>query len=175
MKFLILFLIFSINIVASDGWYLHSNWGYMHSINSVLSVHSTDGDIVHKSEWESKAFKDSPYYTARIEHWNGDQVAGIEWVHHKIYLKNNPSTITDLSISDGYNMLFYNRGIRSDNLIHKWGLGIIMAHPDVTLQGRSRFWNDGGISGAYFAGFAAQYSVETWFLRNSTSCLFIGR
>ena len=28
---------------------------------------------------------------------------------------------------------------------------------------RSRFWNDGGISGAYFAGFATQYSLEKWF------------
>ena len=163
MRTLIIFLLLSLNLIAQNGWYLHSNWGYMHRFNSVLAIHSTDGDIVHKASWESKAFEDSPYYTLRVENWKGNKVSGLEWVHHKIYLKNNPSTIQDLSISDGYNMLFYNIGKRMNDLIYKWGVGVVIAHPDVTLTGRSRFWNDGGISGAYFAGFATQYSLEKWF------------
>ena len=39
----------------------------------------------------------------------------------------------------------------------------MLAHPDVTLQGRDRFWNDGGISGVYLSGLAIQHSLETWF------------
>ena len=105
MKLLILLLMTTISIFSANGWYLHSNWGYMHSMDSVLSVHSTDGDIVHRASWESKAFKDSPYYTLRLEQWDGDNVSGFEWVHHKIYLKNNPTTIDNLSVSDGYNIL----------------------------------------------------------------------
>ena len=91
------------------------------------------------------------------------KVSGWEWVHYKMYLDNNPSTIDDLSISDGYNLLFYNIGRRLDNnWVAKLGAGIIIAHPDVTLNGRDRFWNDGGISGAYFSGFAVQASIEKW-------------
>ena len=164
MRYLVLFLLLTVKVMAFDsGWYLFSTWGYMHSINSVMAVNSTSGDIVHRAQWESKAFEDSPYYTLRIENWQDNNVSGIEWVHHKIYLKNNPSTIEDFSISDGYNMLFYNVGKRNDGIIRKWGAGIVVAHPDVTLTGRDRFWNDGGISGAYFAGFAVQHSIETWF------------
>ena len=161
----ILLACFIMNTFATgtDGWMLHSNWGFNHAFDSVLSVNTTDKDIVHQARWDGKSFIDSPYYTIRIEHWSGDKVSGWEWVHYKMYLDNNPSDIQSFSISDGYNMLFYNIGHRSKtNWIRKVGAGIIMAHPDVTLLNRERFWNKGGLSGAYLAGVAVQTSLETW-------------
>ena len=167
MRYLLLLLTFTIQVLSSDGIYLHSNWGYMHSLNSVMAVNSTDGDIVHKARWKSKAFEDSPYYTIRIDDWSGNKVRGIEWIHHKIYLANNPAGITNFSISDGYNLLMFNLGKRSNGIIRRWGAGLIFAHVDMTLQGRDRFWNDGGISGAYLSGLAIQHAIETWVYETS--------
>ena len=104
-----------------------------------MAVNSTDGDIVHKARWKSKAFEDSPYYTIRIDDWSGNKVRGIEWIHHKIYLANNPAGITNFSISDGYNLLMFNLGKRSNGIIRRWGAGLIFAHVDMTLQGRDPF------------------------------------
>ena len=81
--------IFNIPSLAADGWYLHSNWGLNYSMDSVLSVNSDDGDIVHKAAWDGKSLEDSPYYTARVEKWRGDRVSGWEWVHYKMYLDKN--------------------------------------------------------------------------------------
>ena len=157
------FVIFNI-ISASDGLYLHSNWGYNYSFDSVLSVNTNDGDMVHKAKWEGKSFKDSPYYTIRLDRWANESTFGIEWVHYKMYLKNPPAGIENLSVSDGYNILFFNVGRRTTNdFIMRIGGGIIVAHPDVTLTGKERFWNKGGISGAYISGLALQLSLERWF------------
>ena len=133
-------------------------------MNSVMSVNSDDGDIVHSARWSGRPFVDTSYYTIRIENWAGNKVSGVELVHHKMYLLNNPTGIDNFSISDGYNMIFYNVGKRNeDNLISKFGIGIIWAHPDITLTGRDRFWNSGGVSGFYFSGVALQASLERWF------------
>jgi len=161
--FLCLCLFSSKLIGATDGIYFHSNWGFNYAMNSVLSIKNNDGDIVHKASWEGRSFIDSPYYTVRLDNWNDKSTVGIEWVHYKMYLKNPPSGIDNLSISDGYNILFFNIGKRNKrNIIQRVGAGIIVAHPDVTLTGRERFWNKGGISGAYISGLAIQASFERW-------------
>lgn len=158
-----LILFISTLTTAEDGLYLHSNWGYNYAFDSVLSIHSSDGDIVHKASWDGKSFTDSPYYTIRLDQWQNETSVGLEWVHYKMYLDNPPAGIDKLSISDGYNILFLNYGKKlRDNVVSKVGAGIIVAHPDVSLSGRERFWNKGGISGAYFAGFAMQLSIERW-------------
>ena len=93
---------------ASDGWYLHSNWGLSNSMNSTLSINrDSNSDIVHNAKWKAKSFSDSWYYTVKLEKWLGDKARGIEWVHHKIYLANTPLGLDEFSLSDGYNMLFY--------------------------------------------------------------------
>ena len=164
LQLLISLLVLFFNIIsASNGLCLHSNWGYSYAFDSVLSSNSNDVDIVHKASWEGKSFEDSPYYTIRLDRWSDNSTFGIEWVHYKMYLKNPPAGIENLSVSDGYNILFFNLGRRTTNdFIMRLGTGIIVAHPDVTLTGKERFWNDGGISGAYISGLALQLSLEKW-------------
>ena len=148
----------------TDGWYIHSHWGFSNSLPSVMSIHTRERDVVHNAKWKGKSFEDSWYYNVKIEKWTKQNVRGWEWVHHKMYLANTTSFIKSYSISDGYNMLFYNFGKQHNNgLISKIGLGIVIGHPDITLEGKERFFLDGGVGGQYFAGFAAQYSIQSWF------------
>ncbi len=77
-----------------------------------------------------------------------------------MYLNNTTNNIRSFSISDGYNLLLYNIGKQHQNgTISKIGIRIIIAHPDIIINDRERFWMDGDIGGAYFAGFAGQYST----------------
>ena len=91
-----LILFISTLTTAEDGLYLHSNWGYNYAFDSVLSIHSSDGDIVHKASWDGKSFTDSPYYTIRLDQWQNETSVGLEWVHYKMYLDNPPAGIDKL-------------------------------------------------------------------------------
>ena len=125
-------------IVPKDGWYFHSHWGIIQNMDSVIAIHSTDGDYVHKAKWIEKSFDDSWYYNIKVEKWSNQTVKGLEWVHHKMYLANTNANIKSLSVSDGYNMLFFNVGKQHKNgNISKFGVGLIVAHPDVELNDRA--------------------------------------
>ena len=158
------FVVFQNKGFASDGWYFHSNWGLSNSMNSTLSIKRDNSPhIVHNAKWKAKSFSDSWYYTVKLEKWLGDKARGIEWVHHKIYLANPPAGLDEFSISDGYNMLFYNFARKTKrNRISRLGLGLVFGHPDVTFTGAERFYMKGGAGGSYLAGVAAQVSLEKW-------------
>lgn len=150
-------------LIPQDGWYLHSHWGASNSVPSVMSIKTNETNVVHNARWNGRSFQDSWYYNVKFEKWTNQRVRGWEWVHHKMYLANLTPFIQEYSISDGYNMAFYNIGKQHENgLITKIGFGIVIGHPDITLQGRERFFLKGGVGGQYFAGFAAQYSIQKW-------------
>lgn len=161
--FLLVFGSFS-TASAVDGWHFTSFWGGSESFNSNLKVHlNGDEDYDFNADWEGKSLTDSWYYSLRFEKWVGNRARGFEYLHHKIYLKNRPEGIKHFSISDGFNMAFYNWARRRDNgWITRFGIGPVLAHMDVQIEGRDRFYMDGGIGGSYLAGFGMQFSGEKW-------------
>ena len=162
LVFIFIVLFFPSATIAEDGWYLQSHWGFSNSIHSSLAIKRNDKPgIVHTAKWKGKSFKDSWYYTVKVDHWKGDRSHGIEWIHHKAYLANPPEQIEHFSISDGYNLLMFNRGSRwSNGLINRIGAGLVFGHPDMKFRDEERFYMKGGIGGNYLAGVAAQYSIE---------------
>lgn len=147
-----------------DGWHVEYFWGFSESMSTSLLIHREgESDIGLSATYRGNSFGDSWYYALRFENWTGGEASGIEWVHHKIYLVNNPDKIKDFSVSDGYNLLYFNRAFRLENrLILRGGIGMVFAHPDVTLEGRNRFWMDGGVGGAYLAGASTQFTIGSW-------------
>jgi len=150
---------------SDSGTYLSSSLGWSESLNSNLNLYLADqSDIKHDAEWNGNSFKDSLYYSIRVEKWNEGKGRGIEWVHHKIYLDNTTDTIEDFSISDGFNLLLYNWAQKNKtyDFIQRIGIGLVFAHVDVTLSGRERFYMDGGLGGSYISGITSQLSIEKW-------------
>ena len=101
-----------------------------------------------------------------MKKWRNNRGRGLEWIHHKIYLASDVPRVNDFSISDGFNMLFYN-WVRPFPLLsapsyYRLGLGLVFAHMDVSIEGRETFYMKGGIQGSYLAGVAAQLSVDKW-------------
>lgn len=106
-------------------------------------------------EWETRPFGDAKYYSLRIR-WGGHE---IEFIHDKVYLAEDTPNIQDFSISDGYNFLLYNVPEKWGPVEVRIGMGIIIAHPEGTVDGYnigslgSPSWRVGGLGGQLAAGY----------------------
>jgi len=150
----------SADTAYNNGWTFNSFLGGSISLPSHLTINRVnEPNINTEAHWRGRPFEDSWYYAVRVDKWKNGKSKGIEWVHHKAYYSGDHPEIEDLSISDGFNLLYFNFGhVKKGFTIHK-GVGLVFGNPDVTLQGRDRFWNDGGIGGTYLSGITAQYAL----------------
>jgi hypothetical protein len=161
--FLMMTLVTSANADTAyqKGWTFNSFLGGSASLPSHLTINRVDEPNINtEAHWKGRPFEDSFYYAVRFDRWKNGKARGLEWVHHKAYYHGDRPEIIDLSISDGYNLLYYNWGsVYKGFTVHK-GLGLVFGNPDVTLEGRERFWNDGGFNGTFFSGVTAQYAIS---------------
>lgn len=106
-------------------------------------------------KWETRPFSDAKYFSVRIR-WEGHE---IEFLHDKVYLAEDTAGIKDFSISDGYNFLLYNLPKEVGPLEVRLGLGIVVAHPEGTIDGKnigslgSPSWRVGGLGGQLAVGY----------------------
>jgi hypothetical protein len=144
----------------NDGFHLSTMMGCSYSGSSPLIVKFKDRESLNMSaKYNNRCFTDSHWWSARLENWTNKTAWGVELIHHKIYLANTNSVIEDLSVSDGYNLLFFNLAKQVNNTNYRVGFGVVYAHMDVTIAGRERFIRK-GFKGHYLTGPAFQLSIE---------------
>lgn len=98
------------------------------------------------ADYETRPFEDAPYYGYRISRQNKKHAWEVEFLHHKIYLTNNPPEIQHFEVSHGYNMLFLNHAwIFGSNYIRA-GAGPVISHAESEIRGLG-FASDYEISG----------------------------
>lgn len=155
--FLISGSIFSEN---QDGWHLSTFMGGSMSLPNRLTIKLEDlPDQSINAVYQNKSFSDSHWWIFRLEDWHGENGQGFELIHHKVYLANTNDIVTYLSISDGYNLLYYNFGKRYGDDRFRLGLGVAYAHPDVQIAGRPLFFQK-GLTGFYLGGPTIQFNYE---------------
>ena len=123
--------------------------GSAYNFISDITIHSQvqGGQDLHLSSQPSTYGLKSPqYYSLRVRHRNKE----FELIHHKLYFeKNLPTELNHFEITDGYNMLMLNIleplnfQKYAELLSIRFGLGVVVAHPDVTINGK-RFYQMGG-------------------------------
>ena len=114
-------------------------------------------------------FKSPQYYSIRIRKSNKE----LELIHHKLYFENNlPDNITDFEFTDGYNLLLMNFSYPLsiykyvDIFSLRFGLGTVVVHPDVTINGIKYYKKGGGLiptlwkSGYQMGGISSQISFN---------------
>jgi hypothetical protein len=120
---------------------------------------------VQNTRFEGRDLEWFPYYTARL--WYGSTVGWryeLELIHQKLYLSGsgeNGEILDHFQSSDGFNYLLFNLAYAVDvgvRLVPRFGLGVIIAHPETTVRGRS-LGTDGDPSGYQFSGWGAQVAV----------------
>lgn len=173
-RFLIIGLIFfsATSVFADtnseDGWYMSTFMGGSMSMPNYLRI-NLDGlpDQKINATYKNRNFDDSHWWAFRTEKWTGDTSRGFELVHHKIYLANTNDIVQDFSISDGYNLIYYNWGKKKGKNRFRFGAGIVSGHTDITLQGRERFHTKGP-KGHFITGPTIQFDYERWLYETKT-------
>ena len=120
---------------------------YNFSTDITIDSQIPDGqNFKFSSKPSTYGFKSPQYYSLRFRF----QKKELELIHHKLYFEDSlPGEVSHFEITDGYNMLMINilspinRDKSPDIFSFRFGLGTVIAHPDVTVNG-NRFYQTGG-------------------------------
>ena len=159
---IVLILVSFLSVPASSAnWILEGFLGTAWNLPTSLTiVQEGYPKITLTAHYEEKTFEGSPYYTLRIGRWSKNRAWELELVHHKIFLDNPPAEVQRFSISNGFNILTINRAWDTGKFIWRFGIGLVVTHPESTVRGRS-FDESKGIfgQGFYISGAAIQGAV----------------
>lgn len=165
------------NHVLKDGWELAFYLGTAYSKDETLTI-KQDGyqDITFDASFATKPFDSPPYYGIRLGKWNEGHALEIEHIHHKLYVDELPADVQHFEITDGYNLFLFNSAwqLKKVDLIARAGLGVVIAHPQITVRNMTNYNPGGGAipmiwdsdSGYQWAGPAIQASLEKEFRLN---------
>lgn len=132
------------------------------SLPSPLKIHQAgEPDLDFTAHWATRPFAAAPYYAYRLGRWRGDDGWELEELHHKVYLRNRPPEVQRFEVSHGYNLVSLDRARRRRGAIVRAGVGVVIAHTENTVRGRT-VSGGGGLFGRgyHLAGAMAQLGVE---------------
>lgn len=146
--------------------------GYSFNKDYDVTIDKDDGSSTTiKSDYDTKPTKFPPFYSIRYGYWNNNSAWEVEHIHHKIYLDTLPSDVQHFEITDGYNLFTINRAWNIDDTIYRVGLGTVITHPQITVDGVETYtkggqaipkiWSDGYHWSGYsmLAGVQKRYYV----------------
>jgi len=143
---------------AGKRWDVELFGGSAYNFRTNLKIEQAgQPDIDFRARYETKPFTEAPYYVWRVGKWSDDHGWELEWIHHKIYLDNNPPDVQNFEVSHGYNMFVVNRAQRHGDVIYRYGVGPVIAHTESTIRGLE---HDTGYD---LAGAALQIAAERRF------------
>lgn len=120
--------------------------------------------------FDTNPFKSPLYYDLRVSKWKDNSAWEIELIHHKIYAKkgdlNTSNTeVSKFEITDGYNLLYGNYAQEvSPGNIARFGVGLVIPHPDVIINGERSHgpYQLGGV--AFQAGIEHEFPINDSFI-----------
>jgi len=173
---LLIGLVLSTNAGAAEYRFeMHMGTSY-HAPQDLTIKQDGQPDIEFKADFETNPLKSPQYYNIRLGVWDDRGLRGweVEHIHDKMYVEDGlPSEVQLFEVTDGYNLFFVNRAWRLkqiygvDGLQFRLGLGPVVAHPEITVRGKTNFKRGGGAfpccSGYQLAGVAGQVGVQKIF------------
>jgi hypothetical protein len=145
---------------AAAEFFLGTAW----SLPLPLVVRLPDERIVLRPRWSTRPFADAPYYAYRAGGGEGGHAIEAELLHHKLYLENPRPPVERLEVTHGYNLPLANAAMPARGLTVRVGLGLVVAHAEGRIAGRTVGRAAGGrrtfLGGGYhIAGIATQLAV----------------
>jgi len=164
---ILLFILSSTAIPArAEGpWTVEAFGGSSYSFPTPLRIRQYGyPDIDITARYETKPFEKDPYYAWRIGNWKGNKAWELELVHQKLYLENKPAEVQEFQITYGYSLLTINRAWKSDGLIYRLGMGVVITNPSTIVRGREDSHEGGFLDqGYYVSGPTIQAAAEKKF------------
>lgn len=131
-------------------WTFETLFGSAVNLPTPLSVSQRGhGDVYLYAEYHTRGLEEPLYYCVRASRWDRERAWELEFLHHKLYLKNPPAEIRDFSVSHGFNILSLNRAWRERWGVWRLGAGAVMAHPESEVRGRMLDGGGGHLGGGY--------------------------
>jgi hypothetical protein len=145
---------------SSADFFLGTAW----SLPMPLVVRLPDERRAIRARYATRPLSDAPYYAYRLGGGPVGHAIETELVHHKIYLLDPPPFVEHFEISHGYNLLLVNAVAPTGGLQARFGVGVVIAHPEGRIagrqvgarRGRARTWLGGGY---HIAGVATQLAI----------------
>ena len=131
MRLVLIFSLFMISVVHAESiWRVEIQTGSAHSFDTTLSIDQTSGpSFEFSADYETRPFTSAPYSDWRVSRWVGEAGWELEFLHHKIYLKNTPPGIETFRMTNGYNFLLLNRAWEVHGFVLRAGGGVIIPFP----------------------------------------------
>jgi hypothetical protein len=163
---------------AADGWRLELRGGASHAFDAPLTVEQ-DGQpaLTFGASWAARPFETPLYYAWRVALFRDGRAWAIGLVHHKRYLAERTAEVESFSISHGYNLLTLERGWPMRGLTLWVAAGVVVAHPESAVRGRT-FEEEGGLfnAGYYVTGPSLGVGLERrWSLTRRLDLAVEGR
>lgn len=117
--------------------------------------------IAFNAHWATRPTDPSIYYAVRASYWWGRWGATIGYIHHKVYLTNNPPEVQDFRVTFGYNLVGVGAGYRLGDWNLMGSMGPVVSNPASEVRGL-KFAHQGGIfgTGNYVSGFNVTLGVN---------------
>lgn len=136
---------------AAAEWSLQAAVGFPFDLSLPVTIRQRgEAPIRFRGRWETRPFRSPLYYDLRVARSGGGKEWSVDLLHHKLYLVNPPPEVQELGISHGYNLLFvtHAREVARDTWA-RVGAGLVVAHPESTVRGRT-FEGRGPLGGGYY-------------------------
>jgi hypothetical protein len=147
----LLLLLAALAAGPADGFRVQLFAGASTSFGSTLTVRQdASPPLTIDADWAGRPLEGPIYYAVRLSRWSGGRGISLSLIHHKLYLENPTAEVPSFSVSHGYNLLTLERGWLVGGFALEAGAGLVIAHPESTVGGRT--WpQDGGLGGGYYA------------------------
>jgi hypothetical protein len=147
--------------------------GTAYNFPTPLTVRQSGFPDIHlTAHYDTRPFGPyTPYYAWRLSLWNGAEGWELEQVHHRLFLANTTTEVTDFSVHFGYNYLLLGHAWRRHDFTFHLDAGPILTNPENTVRGLKLRTRGTGLfdSGYYLSGFGGQAGLSRnfYFSRNA--------
>jgi hypothetical protein len=113
--------------------FLGSAW----SVPLPLTIRMPNRRFAFRARYATRPLADAPYYAYRVGGGAGAHPAEAELVHHKLYLLDPPAPVEHFEVTHGYNLVFGNLEGPAAGWQLRFGVGVVVAHPEGRIAGRT--------------------------------------
>ena len=113
------------------------------------------------ARYATRPFADAPYYSYRVGRSDVNGAGQeLEMLHHKLYLQNPGGPVERFEVTHGYNLPTANVTGPGHGWQWRFGVGLVVAHPEGRIAGRELAGAATALGGGYhIAGITTQVSV----------------
>jgi len=123
---------------AEPGWRVEAAFGAAHSFDSTLSLEQSGFPALEvEAGWDTRNFESPLYYGLRVARQDTRGAWAVRFVHLKIYLATPSLEVERFSVSHGYNLATLERSFPLRGFDVWAGLGLVIAHPESKVRGRT--------------------------------------